>query len=128
MLFSFFVAVELLSSYIAQLYLHKDKVFKEICEMYLWSSVAFSFFSIFVLYRENPFKNKILLVRYNSKLIKFDNFLAGFSVIIIFMITLINYSTKVYPFISNNLGGGYYKYNKPKIWTKNSKNSEFAVL
>ncbi len=110
-LFSVVVVVEFISTYIAQLYLLKDKVFKEIGEMYLWSSVAFSFFSIFILFRENPLKNKISLVRQNLKLIKFDNYLAGFSVIIIFMITLINYSTKVYPYISSNLGGGYYKYN-----------------
>ena len=110
-LFSLVVIVEFLSTYIAQLFLRKDKVFMQICEMYLWSSIAFSFFSIFVLYRENPFKNKIVLIRQKSKLIKFDNFLAGFSIIIVFMITLINYSTKVYPYISSNLGGGYYKYN-----------------
>lgn len=110
-LFSVVVVGEFLSTYRAQLYLLKDKVFKEICEMYLWSSVAFTFFSIFLLYKENPLKNKISLIKQNSKLIKFDNYLAGFSIIIIFMITLVNYSTKVYPYISSNLGGGYYKYN-----------------
>lgn len=71
----------------------------------------FHFFSIFILYRENPLKNTISLIRQNSKFIKFDNYFAVFSIIIIFMIILINYSTKVYPYISSNLGGGYYKYN-----------------
>lgn len=109
--FSVVIVVEFLSTYLAHMYLIRDKVFAEIFEMYLWSSVAFSLFSIFILYGENPFKSKVPLFRKNVKLIKFDNFLAGFGIIIIFMITLINYSTKVYPYISSNLGGGYYKFN-----------------
>lgn len=104
--FYMIVAIEFISIYLAQLYLLRDKVFREICEMYLWSSAAFSFFSIFVLYGKNPFENKISVFRQNIKLIKFDNFLAGFGIIVIFMITLINYSTKVYPYISSNIGGG----------------------
>lgn len=109
--FSVIATFELISTSIVKVGLFKDNVFKEICEMYFWSGAAFSFFSIFVQYGKNPFKNKILIFRQNSKHIQFDNFFTGFGIIIIFMMTLINYSTKVYPYISSNLGGGYYKFN-----------------
>ena len=109
--FSVIVVLELISTAIGQVGLFQDEVFKEICEMYFWSAAAFSFFSIFVLYGKNPLKNKISIFRQKSKIIKFDNILTGFCIMVIFLITLINYSTKVFPYISSNLGGGYYKHN-----------------
>lgn len=92
----------------------KDIVFKEIYKAYLYYSIAIIPFVVSVLGDGFPFVNKkvnLVLFKYDGKPIKIDYFFIILYLLVLFMLTLNYYSKKVFPYISNNMGGGYYKYN-----------------
>lgn len=92
----------------------KDIIFKEIYKSYLYYSITSIPFIVSVLGDGFPFVNKkanLVLFKYDGKPIKIDYCFIILYLLVLFMITLNNYSKKIFPYISNNMGGGYYKYN-----------------
>lgn len=91
-----------------------NRVFQEICEMYMSLSAVCVIFAIVGVYGKFPLINKekeTSFFRLGDKPIHLDYFCAYFFIIVFFMIALALYSTRVFPHISNNLGGGFYKFN-----------------
>lgn len=92
----------------------KDSIYREIYKTYLFYSVSSIPFVVSLLGDGLPFVNKkvgIILFKYDGKPIKIDYWFVILYLLVLFMITLTNYSKKVFPYISSNMGGGYYKYN-----------------
>ena len=92
----------------------KDSIFKSIYMTYLYY-VLFSIpFLLSFLGDEFPYINKkagVALFKNEGKLEKMDYCFIFLYLLILFMITLNNYSKNIFPHISSNIGGGYYKYN-----------------
>lgn len=113
-IFDAIVFLELLSTYSIYSLLLKDRIFQEICEMYMSLSVICAIFAIVCVYGKFPLINKekaISFFRLGDGPIQLDYYCAYFFIIVFFMIALTLYSTRVFPHISNNLGGGFYKLN-----------------
>ncbi len=117
----FFIIIAIISSYIAFILLCKDIVFKEIWKMYMYFSIACAIYYIPILSKKFPFINpekKISLFKQDGTsfeqdrtTIKFYYFFVILYLLVLFVISLTYYSKKVFPYISSNMGGGYYKYN-----------------
>ena len=92
----------------------KDSIFKSTYMTYLYY-VLFSIpFLLSFLGDGFPYINKkagVALFKNEGKLEKMDYYFIFLYLIILFMITLNNYSKNIFPHISSNMGGGYYKYN-----------------
>ncbi len=92
----------------------KDNVFKEFYKVYLYYGITSIPFIVSVLGDGFPFVNRkanLVLFKYDGKPIKIDYCFIILYLLVLFMITLNNYSKNIFPYISNNMGGGYYKYN-----------------
>lgn len=92
----------------------KDSVFKSIYVTYLLYGLFIIPFLLSFLGDGFPYINKkagIALFKDEGKLIKIDYCFIFLYLLILFMFTLKNYSKNIFPNISNNMGGGYYKYN-----------------
>lgn len=92
----------------------KDSIFKSIYMTYLYY-VLFSIpFLLSFLGDGFPYINKkagVALFKNEGRLEKMDYCFIFLYLLILFMITLNNYSKNIFPNISSNMGGGYYKYN-----------------
>ena len=92
----------------------KDSIFKSIYMTYLYY-VLFSIpFLLSFLGDGFPYINKkagVALFKNEGKLEKIDYCFIFLYLLILFMFTLNNYSKNIFPNISSNMGGGYYKYN-----------------
>ncbi len=107
-------SLEIIVLYKAFIISCKDNIFKEIYKAYIYYCIASIPFVVSVLGDGFPFINKkanLVLFKYDGKPIKIDYFFIILYLLILFMISLNYYSKKVFPYISNNMGGGYYKYN-----------------
>lgn len=108
------VDLEFFSTYGVSFYFIGDHIFQGIVETYMNLSLVCVIFAVIIVYGKFPLINKekeSSFFRLGDKLIKLDYYCAYFFIIIFFMIALALYAVRVYPHISNNLGGGYYKYN-----------------
>lgn len=106
--------IELFSTYSVYSILIKDRVFQEMCETYMSLSAVCVIFAIVIVYKKFPLINKekeTSFFRLGDKPIQIDYYCAYFIIIIFLMVALALYSTRVFPHISNNLGGGFYKFN-----------------
>ena len=107
-------SLEIIVLYTAFYIACRDNIFKEIYKTYLFYSITSVPFVVSVLGDGFPFVNKkenMVLFKYDGKPIKVDYWFIVLYLLVLFMITLTNYSKKVFPYISSNMGGGYYKYN-----------------
>ena len=108
------VFIELCSTYSVYSLMLGDRVFQEICEAYMNLSLVCVIFAIVIVYGKFPLINKekeTSFFRLGDKPMYLDYYCAYFLVFVFFMIALTLYSTRVFPHISNNLGGGSYKFN-----------------
>ena len=113
-----FLIVELLlsiSSIIVCVYfITKDRVLYEFFKVYTYVSLYFSGFLLIRWLREktkNARTEEVSKFNKNGKFGRLDFAFALLYVIVVIMLFLMTYSKHVFPCISNNLGGGYYKYN-----------------
>ena len=104
-----------ISSIIVLIYLlEKNETLSEIFKVYIYVSIFFSAFLLIKWVREkNKSKNNNNISKFNKngKFGKLDFAFALLYVILVIMVFLLTYSKHVFPCITNNLGGGYYKYN-----------------
>jgi hypothetical protein len=108
------IGLELCSTYSVNSILFEDHIFQEICETYMILSILCVIFAIILIYGKFPLVNKetgISCFKLGDKPMYLDYYCAYCLVIVFFMIALSLYSTRVFPHISNNLGGGFYKFN-----------------
>lgn len=113
-LVDFVAFLELVFTYCVYSLMLDNRVFQGICEMYMSLSAVCVILAIVFVYGKFPLINKekeTSFFRLGDKPIHLDYFCAYFFVIVFFMIALTLYSTRVFPHISNNLGGGFYKIN-----------------
>ncbi len=104
--------IELISTYEIYLIHLEDRIFQEICETYMNLSIVCLFFAVILIYGEVPLANKkTSFFRLGDKPMQLDYYCVYFGIIVFFIVELSLYSTRVFPHISNNLGGGYYKFN-----------------
>ena len=109
-----FIGIEFITIYISCYLLCEDNTFKDILKMYLCLSLMYVPCCVSILDGRFPFINKgedNSLFCQNSKPIKLDYLFICLYFLVVFMFSLSFYSKKVFPYISNNMGGGYYKYN-----------------
>lgn len=135
---TFILCLEIISLTIAFFLSCKDTIFKEIYKTYIFYSIASIPFSISILGDGFPYINKkagIMLYKNEGKTNRIDYYFAILYILILFMITLTNYSKRVFPYISSNMGGGYYKYNTIILEDESSitgkiihSNSEYIYL
>lgn len=107
-------SLEIIVLYTAFIISCKDNIFKEIYKAYIYYCIASIPFVVSVLGDGFPFVNKkvnLVLFKYDGKPIKIDYFFIILYLLVLFMLSLNYYSKKVFPYISSNMGGGYYKYN-----------------
>ncbi len=107
-------SLEIIVLYTAFIISCKDSIFKEIYKAYIYYCIASIPFVVSVLGDGFPFINKkanLVLFKYDGKPVKIDYCFIILYLLVLFMISLNYYSKKVFPYISNNMGGGYYKYN-----------------
>lgn len=108
------VIIELISTYGVYSFLVEDHSFQKICETYMTLSAVCSIFALILIYGKFPLVNKkqqTSFFRVGDKPMQLDYYCSYFGVIILSMVALSLYSTRVFPYISNNLGGGDYKFN-----------------
>ena len=106
--------IELISTYEVYLLLLDEQNFQEICETYMSLSAVCSIFALILIYGKFPLVNKekeTSFFRLGDKPMQLDYYCSYFGIIVLLMVALSLYSTRVFPFISNNLGGGNYKFN-----------------
>lgn len=110
-IFSCFEIISLITAFFIA---YKDSIFKSIYMTYLYY-VLFSIpFLLSFLGDGFPYINKkagVALFKNEGKLEKIDYCFIFLYLLILFMFTLNNYSKNIFPNISSNMGGGYYKYN-----------------
>ena len=109
-----FSCFEMVSLTIAFFIACKDSIFKSIYMTYFYYSLFSIPFLLSFLGDGFPYINKkagVALFKNEGKLEKMDYCFIFLYLLILFMITLNNYSKNIFPHISSNMGGGYYKYN-----------------
>lgn len=109
-----FSCFEMVSLTIAFYIACKDSIFKSIYMTYFYYSLFSIPFLLSFLGDGFPYINKkagVALFKNEGKLEKMDYCFIFLYLLILFMITLNNYSKNIFPHISSNMGGGYYKYN-----------------
>lgn len=110
----FSISTTIISSYIVFYFLCKDNVFKEIYKSYMYFSLTCVPYCFAVFWKKFPFispEENNSLFQQNEKPVKFDYFFVILYLLLAFMISLTFYSKQVFPYIPNNMGGGYYKCN-----------------
>lgn len=109
-----FSCFEMVSLTIAFFIACKDSIFKSIYMTYFYYSLFSIPFLLSFLGDGFPYINKkagVALFKNEGKLEKIDYCFIFLYLLILFMFTLNNYSKNIFPNISSNMGGGYYKYN-----------------
>ena len=109
-----FSCFEMVSLTIAFFIACKDSIFKSIYMTYFYYSLFSILFLLSFLGDGFPYINKkagVALFKNEGKLEKIDYCFIFLYLLILFMFTLNNYSKNIFPHISSNMGGGYYKYN-----------------
>ena len=106
--------IELISIYEVYIIHSEDRIFQGICEIYMALSVVYFIFAIILIYGKDPLvikEKESSFFRLGDKPMQLDYYCAYFGIIVFLMVALALYSTRIFPYISNNLGGGYYKFN-----------------
>lgn len=114
LIFIFQLLVSISSIIVLIYFLEKDKTLSELFKVYLYVSIFLSAFLLIKWVREKnktENNNDISKFNKNGKFGKLDFAFALLYVILVIMVFLLTYSKHVFPCITNNLGGGYYKYN-----------------
>lgn len=108
------VLVSIATIIISIFIIYKDEVLSEIFTVYNYLSI---YFSVFLLVRWNRKKmvnedtEEVSKFNANGKIGKLDYAYVLLYLLGMLMLFLMTYSKHAFPNISNNLGGGYYKYN-----------------
>ena len=113
-----FLILELLFSLSAIIvcifFITKDKILNELFKVYTYVSIYFSVFLLIRWIREKKKSvnnDEVSKFNKNGKFGQLDYAFAVLYIIVVIILFLMTYSKHVFPCISNNLGGGYYKYN-----------------